>query len=307
MILSQNSKQHNTGAAKRYSYTLYDGVGCNMKPLASQEGDYRYGFNGQEKDDEIAGKGNSYTAEFWQYDPRSARRWNVDPVYKHHFSNYSVMSGNPILRIDPDGANDTEFGVNEKGEVEQIGPTDDDPDKLFALNEDGTKNENITPATINDKTLLPQLSQTNEDYKGRYSIGEEMEESGKLFLFLSDNTNVELSFKGYKKNEENSYVVATSHSLDKVVGVKLKNFTELDLKISIHSHPDPDGTKGASHAYGTGDGDYPNVIRFKHRWDKAGKTPNDFPKHGVYHKETKTMYWYSPWNPSIKGATLNRN
>jgi len=31
---------------------------------------YRYSFNGQEKDDEVSGNGNSYTATHWQYDPR---------------------------------------------------------------------------------------------------------------------------------------------------------------------------------------------------------------------------------------------
>jgi len=37
-------------------------------------GGYRYGFNGQEKSDEIKGEGNSYTALFWEYDPRIGRR-----------------------------------------------------------------------------------------------------------------------------------------------------------------------------------------------------------------------------------------
>src|SRR6478736_3791665 len=43
-------------------------------------GRYRYGFNGQEMSNEIKGVGNSYTAEFWEYDPRLGRRWNVDPM-----------------------------------------------------------------------------------------------------------------------------------------------------------------------------------------------------------------------------------
>jgi hypothetical protein len=38
---------------------------------------YRYGFNGQEKSDEIAGEGNHNTAEFWEYDTRTGRRWNA--------------------------------------------------------------------------------------------------------------------------------------------------------------------------------------------------------------------------------------
>jgi hypothetical protein len=34
---------------------------------------YRYGFQNQEKDDEVKGAGNSYTTEFSQYDPRVGR------------------------------------------------------------------------------------------------------------------------------------------------------------------------------------------------------------------------------------------
>ncbi len=67
---------------------------------------YRYGFNGMEKDDEVAGEGNSYTAMFWQYDSRLGRRWNVDFVYKHSRSNYSTFSNNPIIFIDPNGDDD---------------------------------------------------------------------------------------------------------------------------------------------------------------------------------------------------------
>jgi RHS repeat-associated protein len=69
------------------------------------EGDgYRYGFNGQEKVDEIAGSANSYTAEFWQYDPRIGRRWNLDPVVKIHESPYACFANNPIWFMDPNGS-----------------------------------------------------------------------------------------------------------------------------------------------------------------------------------------------------------
>ncbi len=71
--------------------------------------DYRYGFNGMEKDDEVAGNGNNYTAEFWQYDSRLGRRWNIDPVVKHHESPYAAFANNPIWFIDPSGADTTFF------------------------------------------------------------------------------------------------------------------------------------------------------------------------------------------------------
>ncbi|MFM1971597.1 MAG: hypothetical protein RL185_279, partial [Bacteroidota bacterium] len=69
--------------------------------------DYRYGgSNGQEKTDEIAGNGNHYTAEYWEYDTRLGRRWNLDPVVKEHRSPYDVFSNNPIIMVDPNGDDD---------------------------------------------------------------------------------------------------------------------------------------------------------------------------------------------------------
>jgi LysM repeat protein len=76
-------------------------------------GAYRYGFNGQEKSDEIA-EGLT-TAMFWEYDSRIGRRWNTDPVFKEYESPYVCFNGNPILSNDilgddagdPDHPNDT--------------------------------------------------------------------------------------------------------------------------------------------------------------------------------------------------------
>jgi hypothetical protein len=66
---------------------------------------YRFGFNGQEKVDEIAGAGNHTTAEFWEYDTRLGRRWNRDPKFFKYPGEtpYSVMHNNPIKFNDPDG------------------------------------------------------------------------------------------------------------------------------------------------------------------------------------------------------------
>jgi len=90
---------------------------------------YRFGFNTQEKDDEIYGEGNANTAEFWEYDARLGRRWNVDPIVKQYQSGYSSFSNNPLIFIDPNG--NTDF-YNMKGK--KIG-SDGDPngDKLIIL------------------------------------------------------------------------------------------------------------------------------------------------------------------------------
>ena len=65
---------------------------------------YRFGFGGQEKDDEVKGNANSYTAEYWQYDARLGRRWNRDPVVKPWESPYAAFGNNPIVFNDPNGA-----------------------------------------------------------------------------------------------------------------------------------------------------------------------------------------------------------
>ncbi len=65
---------------------------------------YRFGFNTQEKTDEISGSGNHTTALYWEYDSRLGRRWNIDPVVKYHESSYASFANNPIWFLDPDGA-----------------------------------------------------------------------------------------------------------------------------------------------------------------------------------------------------------
>lgn len=66
-------------------------------------GGYRYGFNGQEKSDEIKGEGNSYTAQFWEYDPRIGRRWNMDPKPVINISVYGCFNNSPLKMRDPLG------------------------------------------------------------------------------------------------------------------------------------------------------------------------------------------------------------
>ena len=67
--------------------------------------DYRYGFNGMEKDDEVAGVGNSYTTAFRQLDPRLGRWFSLDPMMAKypHQSPYASFNNNPIYFSDPTG------------------------------------------------------------------------------------------------------------------------------------------------------------------------------------------------------------
>lgn len=59
---------------------------------------YRYGFQGQEKDDELKGEGNSLNYTFRMHDPRVGRFFAVDPLTPKypHYTPYS-FSGNRVI------------------------------------------------------------------------------------------------------------------------------------------------------------------------------------------------------------------
>jgi RHS repeat-associated protein len=86
-------------AARVLSHTDYYAFGGAMPGRSG--GSYRYGFNTQEKSPELAP--DHYTAEFWEYDARIGRRWNLDPVDQISISNYAVNRNNPIAHYDPKG------------------------------------------------------------------------------------------------------------------------------------------------------------------------------------------------------------
>jgi hypothetical protein len=60
----------------------YYPFGMRMKERHKEVADsiYMMGYNGQLKDDKVAGPFNHNTAKFGELDTRLARRWNLDPV-----------------------------------------------------------------------------------------------------------------------------------------------------------------------------------------------------------------------------------
>ena len=83
----------------------YYPFGMEMPKRHTNEGQYRFGYNGMELDNEAKGNGNSYTTEFRQYDPRLGRWLSLDPLMAEFpwMSPYVAFDDNPILFIDPMG------------------------------------------------------------------------------------------------------------------------------------------------------------------------------------------------------------
>jgi RHS repeat-associated protein len=66
---------------------------------------YRYGFQGQEMDNELKGDGNSYNFGARMLDPRIGRWFKMDNEFRKlpNLSPYGYVNSNPIRYIDPDG------------------------------------------------------------------------------------------------------------------------------------------------------------------------------------------------------------
>ncbi|MDF1675978.1 MAG: hypothetical protein P1U44_09710 [Vicingaceae bacterium] len=145
VTLSDRKFPVNTGTTWDYydpnvlSYSDYYPFGSLLPGRNASSGDYRYGFGGQEMDNEVNNiTGSSYTAEFWQYDSRLGKRWNVDPVVKIHDSPYATFANNPIWFMDPNGADSVK--VSGKG---------------------GPAPANFDPST--DTAVLPDFEVVEED------------------------------------------------------------------------------------------------------------------------------------------------
>ena len=67
---------------------------------------YRFGFNGQLKDNEIYGEGNAYSFEYRIHDPRIGRFLSVDPLFKDYpWNSPYAFAENDVIRCrDLEGA-----------------------------------------------------------------------------------------------------------------------------------------------------------------------------------------------------------
>jgi RHS repeat-associated protein len=70
-----------------------------------QAGEYRYGFNGKENDNEVKGVGNQQDYGMRIYDPRIGKFLSIDPLYEDFPWNsvYAFAENGPIENIDLDG------------------------------------------------------------------------------------------------------------------------------------------------------------------------------------------------------------
>jgi RHS repeat-associated protein len=131
-------------------------------------GDYRYGFNGMEDDNELKGEGNSYDFGARMYDPRVGRWFAPDPLdFKSpDHSTYSFSFNNPIIFVDPDGEHPIIVITSE-----QTGWTIARVYGKGTYTSMAVKTYKLIVYDVNDKGERKKLSEFNVTRDGFYDLG----------------------------------------------------------------------------------------------------------------------------------------
>jgi len=235
----------------------------------------------------------------------SSRFLTIDPLAEKYYniSPYAFCANNPVLYVDPDGL--SHYSINPNGDIVMTKQTDDKFDMLYVVDKKGNINDKIEALKVNDQTILSGLSTDREGTSDNYTKTSSTE-VGNVFEFAANNSNVEWGMQGVKTKNGIEYVLATSHDVDgvNIDGARSKlGFTESQIKFDLHSHPGDGGTfegsRGASHVPGTIDDMYRINTRSNADYRSGTYNASTFPRYFVYHKKSKTLYQYTPYENSL--------
>ena len=84
---------------------------------------YRYGFQGQEKDDELKGEGNSLNYTFRMHDPRVGRFFATDPLENDYpwYSPYQFGGNSTLMSVELEGLEESKTANENKKKKKELG------------------------------------------------------------------------------------------------------------------------------------------------------------------------------------------
>ena len=260
-------------------------------------------FNGKEMDPET---GMLYYGARY-YMPKYCQWPTCDPMQLKypHVSSYAFCKNNPINRIDDDGMDDYQLQSN--GYVCLSQKNNDKFDNLIHGNKS---------IRINDKKLLPQLTQDRRNYNGNYATTSSEADAGNLFLFVARNSEVEWGLNGYDTRNGRRFLIRTSHDKGSV-GITNGPYNLLDMFVNVHSHVgkfgknyasgyDVDPNKNSNRIHYTEYSDYVYMNDTFNAFKTANKPyPSKYPKLYIYVVKNNEIIEYNDSKRSIPKGKVN--
>jgi len=127
-VVSDKKIPNFTGSSLNYfnpdikAYNDYYPYGMLVPERHGNTGDYRYGFNGKENDNEVKGEGLQVDYGFRVYDPRIGKFLSTDPLKANFpwYTPYQFAGNKPIWALDLDGLEELIFQDSFKPYVKGI-------------------------------------------------------------------------------------------------------------------------------------------------------------------------------------------
>ena len=204
-----------------------------------------YTFSAKEKDVETGY--NYFGARY--YNSGLSIWLSVDPMSdgRPWLSPYNYCQNSPIGKIDKDGRFDTDWGLKPTGEIVQIGETNNNPDVLFFLDQNGNKttdrkgNEQKIELGGKIKVYNAKNMYTNYSKPQTFIQFESFEDGKKMFegmySFTKRNSKNEYCFYGYRFENNDYFVMCTSYEQGSVISEIPLLFAEKgELYFDYHYH-----------------------------------------------------------------------
>ncbi len=191
------------------------------------DGENRYRFAGKEEQTFLNGVYSDFGARYHSSD---IQRWTTpDPLAEKYYdlSPYAFCNNNPVNFVDPDG--EAIYHMNSNGHIICVDTTST-MHQLYLVDNDGRRTDIYIDLT--NSNILEALA----DKKGiaSYTSSSNIDDFFKVFLFASDNSNVEWALH---RGQDNSYTIGTKH--DKISAGNWEDYGLTEMPISsMHSHPD---------------------------------------------------------------------
>ena len=144
----------------------YSPFGVELDGRTESGGGYRYSFQGQEKDDEVKGEGNSINYKYRMHDPRVGRFFAVDPlddVYPD-LTTYQFSHNSVIALVELEGKEGTS---SESRSLEDVTPaqTTEDPIVVAPVKYWGPCHDLTVHRSGTDSEFWPNQSSKNVVYQ----------------------------------------------------------------------------------------------------------------------------------------------